>query len=512
MATDEAARLLALFAGNEDFCGTHGEPQWDEEKGKWSIHSSARTLADRVSLQHWEVHLSGERPLGVAPTRRDSSCLWGSIDVDDYAVDALAVARRIELAHLPLLPCRSKSGGLHLFLFLAAAEPARAVQAALRDAAAQMGLAESEIFPKQSELHTDRGDQPNWMVMPYFGALGPPGAGTFGERLREQYGVKPSGGEMTLGEFLRAAEAARTSLRDFRPRRPRVPAATAPSEPPARGDAFADGPPCLQHLATTGVQRGGQNNALFMMGIYYRRAYPDDWKARLEEAAARYLDPPGTVEGVSGVTASLSRDKEYFYTCKKEPMVGFCNVAVCRGREFGVGEAGQYPLIGSISRYGRDPPRWFVDVEGVRVMCSTEQLQNYVHFHRLCMERTDRVYSAMKQGDWLELLTEFLTDRTRGKRWDELLGDRPFEDVDGEWGRRVRGAHYLTLRGLMAHLHREDFREMRRPEVTQRLRDLGGGHYQANIKGRTCNTWWVPGSALAPKPPLPVPRAEEGPL
>ena len=524
---DNAARIMALFSGNEDFCGTHGPPDWDEEKDKWSIQRTARTLADRTTIAHWQQHLVGARPLGVAPTRRDSSCLWGSIDVDDYEVDAMAVCSKVASAKLPLIACRSKSGGLHLFLFLSAPEPARAAQTALRDAAAVLGLSESEIYPKQAELRTERGDQPNWMVMPYFGALGPPGAGTMGGKLREQWGVKPGGGEMTLSEFLRTAEGARCALKDIKPPRPRRASQTNGS---TAATPFADGPPCLQHLAATGIPRGGQNNALIMMGIYYKKAYPDEWRTKLTEANATFLNPPGSEEGLKSAIASLEK-RDYNYTCKKEPMVGHCNVAICRGREHGVGEEGQHPLITSISRYDTDPPLWFVDVEGHRVVATTEQLQNYPLFHRLCMERASRVYAAMRQADWLqvlrdamtgmtpipappdvgeggrflEMLTEFLTNRTRAQRKEDLLSGRPWESLED-------GRHYFSLTPFMQHMRREGERDVRRSSVTQRVEGLGGGHVFWNIQGKGINLWWVPGDAIVGTPAIPVPEVKEGPI
>lgn len=527
--SNDADRLAALFAGNEDYCGTHGEPDWDEEKRKWSIHSTARTMRDQVSTAHWAAHLAGTRPLGVAPTRRDNSCWWGCVDVDDYDVDAIQIVTKLEQAKLPLVPVRSKSGGLHLFLFLPAPEPARAVQSVLGDAAAALGLSGSEIYPKQAELRTERGDQPNWMVAPYFGAAGGEGAGTFGGKLREQVGLKKTGGEMTLGEFLRAAEGARTALRDLHVRKPRAPR-TGTGGTAGGAEPFSDGPPCLQHLAAAGVPRGGQNNALLMMGIYAKRAYPDDWRAKLAEMNSTFLDPPGSEDGLRSAISSLEK-KDYTYTCKKEPMVSHCRVAACRGREYGVGEEGQYPLLHSISRYDTDPPLWFVDVEGCRVVATTEQLQNYPMFHRLCMERASRVYGAMRQADWLgvlrdamggltvipappdvgeggkflELLGEFLTNRTRGQRREDLLGGRPWEDS-------VQKRHYFGLSPLMTFMRREGEKEVRRANVTQRIEGLGGGHVYEEIKGKGCNLWWVPSEAIVATPPLDVPRVEEGPI
>ena len=105
------------------------------------------------------------------------------------------------------MPCVSKSGGLHLFLFLSEGAPAADVRDALRRAAEALGVGECEIFPKQDDLRAD--GTGNWMIMPYFG-------GTYGGKLRLQRGLKKTGAEMTLAEFLTAAESERTTLADLR--------------------------------------------------------------------------------------------------------------------------------------------------------------------------------------------------------------------------------------------------------------------------------------------------------
>ena len=87
---------------------------------------------------------------GVVPIRDDSTCLWGSVDIDKYDIDLIDVVRKVEAAKLPLLPCRSKSGGLHLFLFASEPVPAEAMQDAVRSLALLLDFPDSEIFPSRS--------------------------------------------------------------------------------------------------------------------------------------------------------------------------------------------------------------------------------------------------------------------------------------------------------------------------------------------------------------------------
>jgi hypothetical protein len=141
---DFVQRMMELFAGHPDAHGTHGEPVKDGLK--WDIKSTAKTIRRPVTLRLWQDHLSGKRPLGVITIGPDGTCKWGSIDVDQYDVSLLEIIARVEWHKLPLVPCRSKSGGLHLFLFVTEWHSAAVVQAALRAMAAKLGLGGCEIL------------------------------------------------------------------------------------------------------------------------------------------------------------------------------------------------------------------------------------------------------------------------------------------------------------------------------------------------------------------------------
>ena len=43
---------------------------------------------------------------------------FGALDIDTYPVDHLAILKKCRRFKLPLVVCRSKSGGAHLFLFM----------------------------------------------------------------------------------------------------------------------------------------------------------------------------------------------------------------------------------------------------------------------------------------------------------------------------------------------------------------------------------------------------------
>ena len=66
---------------------------------------------------------------------------------------------------LPLVVCKSKSGGAHVFLFVKESCTAKEMQMKLTEIAAWLGYGDSEIFPKQIELN-QRGTG-NFLNLPY---------------------------------------------------------------------------------------------------------------------------------------------------------------------------------------------------------------------------------------------------------------------------------------------------------------------------------------------------------
>lgn len=505
---------MVLFGGHESAHGTHGVPVKDGLK--WEIKTTARSLREPVTAEMWEKHLAGKRPLGIIPIRSDNTCLWGSIDIDQYAADLLKIVASVEAARLPLVPCRSKSGGLHLFLFLRAAQPAAAVLAALRNVAAQLGFAGSEIFPKQSQILVERGDIGNWMVMPYYGD-------TYGGKIKEQLGLKKTGAEMTVNEFLSTAEKSRVDDKTFQALG-KIAAKPGSSKNKSRGAGpFSNGPPCLQHMASGGFPEGGRNNALFMIGLYHKRADPSNWQHRVELANQGYMKPPLTTDEVAAVFRSLEK-KEYEYTCQNEPMKSHCDAALCRGREFGVGRGGDYPVISGLSKLCTEPPIWFVDVEDKRLEVSTDDLLYYQKFQRACADQLHRFYNSMKQADWVrtlgeasagltlieappdagaagrlkELLEEFLTNRAKGERREDLLRGVSWESEDEK-------RYYFRIRDLQNFVTREGVRDVTRGQLVRLIERLGGGHWFFNVKAKGINCWFIPSGAVSGTPDLDPP-------
>ena len=123
-----------------------------------------------VTDQLWIDHIEGKDPsLGIIPIRDDSKCIWGCIDIDTYPLDHKKIVRKIRELELPVVMCRSKSGGAHVFLFTKEPVQAKLMRDKLQEWAGELGYANCEIFPKQIEIKADRGDTGNFLNLPYHG-------------------------------------------------------------------------------------------------------------------------------------------------------------------------------------------------------------------------------------------------------------------------------------------------------------------------------------------------------
>lgn len=497
---------MVLFEGYHGAHGTHGATERSASKGgKQEIKKSARTVREPVTVELWDQHLRGERPLGVIPIREDNTCLWGVIDVDQYDINHGSLVKELRKRRLPLVLTKSKSGGAHAFLFLNEPVPAEDLRSRLRQISASMGWGDSEIFPKQNQLLADRGDLGNWLNMPYLG----------GDKT-SRFAVKETGSGMTLHEFLRYAEEHRVRLEDVE-----EPADTV-------DESLNDGPPCLQHLADVGFPDGTRNNGLFGLAVFCKKKFGERWKEMLEQYNREYMKPPLESREVNELIQRLER-KDYQYKCKDAPCVNYCNSALCKTRKFGVGGGGRIPTITGVVKLGTgEDTLWFLDVDDHRIMLNTHQLQNYREFQKIAMEQLTIFYmplsavtwasivgdamaqaqytevapEATAQGQFMELLEEFLVDRHRGEKVEDLRLGKPWYDENSK-------KFYFRLRDLMSHLEKAKF-GWGRNVVGRKLEELGGRHF-FNVKGNGINTYWMPDN-FSKKPEVELPPSRVVPV
>jgi hypothetical protein len=479
----DAQRMMDIFEG---YSGSHGVyngvSDTPDEHGK-RIGPDRRTVHSAPTLADFERHLQGVSGLGVVPIRADGTCSWGALDVDDYELDLAGLASRVARLGLPLVPCRSKSGGLHLYLHLSSPAPAKDLIDRLKEYRALLGFGSGvEAFPKQTRLL--EGDAGSWLNLPY------PGIWEGG-----RYAINEAGNALTLAEWFALIDERRATPADLK--KPLPVSADLPQAPP-----------CIQHLTQIGFSPGSRNNGLLALSTYLKKADPDGWESKADVFNQKYIQPPLSRDEVTGIVRSLRR-KDYQYRCSDSPLAQYCNRAACVSRKFGIGSAGNLLRIESISKLDTQPPVFYCQTTNGRVRVTAAQLADPYKFGVAVLEQANAAPALPKTAEWREhihallqtaeiieapadaseegavvaYVQKFCTGRAQAETQAELLLGRPFT-VDGR-------TQFRSI-DLVAFLKRQNV-----AITTQRLwdilRSIGGQALPVKkIKNVCLRIWDIP--------------------
>lgn len=486
-----AERMHALFNG---LGRAYGVYQLDPpKKGVSKRAGRARTMHGEVNLALWEQHLRGEQGLGIVPIRDDGTCAFGAIDIDKYDLDHVALEKSLADIGLPVIPCRTKSGGIHVYAFTREPVSAALMRSRLSEWATAIGFGSSEIFPKQDAL-LNSGDVGNWINMPYFGALTAEGT--------SRWGIF-SGQQMTLEGFLTRAEKCRVTEEQLEQ-------LTIPE-----GEDFVSGPPCLQALARGGFPQGVRNKALFNIIVYLKKRFPDDWQERVQAYNGKFMLPEPLKTNEVAQTVKSAARKDYNYKCNDSPIKEVCNRRLCKKREFGVGQgssgAEDWPfMIDSDAQVIlTDPPYWIVTIDGKRVHLTSEHISSQAAFKKLVINTLHTVPPALKPnifdekmndimkraqpvevpddasaaGELRWYLEQFCTVHPQAQTREELLVGKPWTE---------EGRTYFRSVDFKKFLQANNFRDMTKVQLYAELRELGVQHCQMAIRrGFTIQVWHV---------------------
>ena len=225
-----------------------------------------------LTQAEWDNHLDGKEPsLGIIPIRDDNTCTWGAIDIDVYKqFDHKELVKTIIDKKLPLVVCKSKSGGAHIFLFVKEPCSARDMQIKLTEIAAWIGYGGVEIFPRQIELNSK--GTGNFLNLPYNHPEYP-----------TRYALDDEGNALdNLALFIEHYEKKVVSNLD------KVVIEKAASE--NNNADFKGAPPCLVTLVSQGLTEGNRNQCMFQLGVYLRQRYPDDLENKMDQYNIKYFN------------------------------------------------------------------------------------------------------------------------------------------------------------------------------------------------------------------------------
>lgn len=481
----EILKLMTYFSGLNRAYGLY-QLKNPEIKGD-KILGKPSTVTGEVTEGLWYKHLIGEIGLGIVPIKDGNVCSFGAIDIDIYkGIDIQGLLNNMKRTQMPLVLCRSKSGGLHGFCFVSEPVPAILMRQKLLMMSSYLGFGDAEIYPKQQALLSDRGDVGQWINMPYF---------DFERTTR--FALKEDSSPMSLDEFFKEIESKRWTQKEFD-------AYTLISTP-----EITDGPPCLQNLLNLGFRDGHRNDGLFNLAIYLKKTNASHFEMALDEYNARFVQPPLPSNDIQSIVKSIKK-KEYYYSCNKAPLKGHCNQALCRTRQYGIGMANGRVVLKDLTKYNSMPPIWFINVEEVgRLELMTEDLQSQAKFQRRCMESLSIMPVPVKQEEWqatiqnlmdnvtlievsqdssfkgllFEYLERFCTSRVQARTLDEILLGKPYADDTYHWFR---------LSDFYAFLERLRFKEFKIHQISAMIQEADGKHDFIRIKGKGINVWKIP--------------------
>ena len=427
-----------------------------------------------VTDELWINHLAGKGPaLGIIPITENNDCRWGCIDIDEYNFDHLSLVKSIRNFKFPLVVCRSKSGGAHVFLFTKENIPASLMQSKLKQMSKVLGYEGSEIFPKQTEILVERGDTGNFLNLPYYND-------TKGLR----YAINDEGNSCTLEEFYQLYDKyarEKNAVQEIKIEEKKI------------EEAFPAGPPCLNKLASIGFGEGSRNNALFNVAVYYKQSNPDTWEDEIVKANMKHMNPPLSNSEVQQLIKSVNRKGYDKYRCKDAPINSVCQSGLCRTKRFGVGFGEEeMPVLGSLTKYTSNPPQWFLDVDKTRIELKSEQLYNPGMFALACLDQANQIVPVPKPKDWKQhflkpmmtnlqevepleslnptneitgLLQDWTTNRQSARTMDDVLNKLPYTS---------EGFTYFRMEDFYAFLKKNnwDMDKIKTGNLIKRLEDI----------------------------------------
>lgn len=371
-------RFAQLFAGRTDAYGEYTEgPKRSDGKKK----GVGKTIVGLVNEERFSKHLSGEKRLGLIPIRRDGTVSWFAGDIDDYDIDHQRIVKEIIRLELPLILCKSKSNGAHIFCFVNGTIESADAIALMKKWVKQLGYKSCEVFPKQTKIEGDAIG--NWIHIPYFNSANP-----------DSFAFGLSGEKLSFAEFEQYANAVSPTPEELQELLRKKPGNTGDDKNP-----LAQAPPCIETMFKEGIGDGSRNKSLLHIGIYYLKSDPDNWREKVAETNYKVFSPPLGMDEVSNVSRNIAKAK-YEYLCREEPMCSLCDKELCKTRKWGVGpqQGINYAEIDidRIIKIKSDPPIYYVIIEGETIKMTTEEVLSGAKFRKRIFEISGKMIAMVK--------------------------------------------------------------------------------------------------------------------
>jgi len=354
-------KYIQIFDG---YKGAYGVADWtnvkiDPVSGKkkpdyrWSFEP----FTDQIFIDH----LNGVKSVGIQPTNENSEVKFGLIDIDpnNYEnYDKKFFIDKIQEFKLPLIPIESKSGGLHLFIFMRGFISATLLVSFLSNLLPLFKLKpDTEIFPKQTQLtkDTETGElRPGQFInLPYY-------------KKTERRALNIDGTPFTFEHFILVVEANLVHPDELN----KITEGIDKDIYDGVDEDFSEGPPCLAHLSKImkDPKFDGKDRFMYNYHVFVKLKYPDTWKQKVKNAPVKYFEEQHANawddKTLNAKVRSWARSLKG-YTCTQSPISDHCKKGICVKKKFGVlaGSKGTYPELTNLKKIDLDPePEYEFDV------------------------------------------------------------------------------------------------------------------------------------------------------
>ena len=362
--------FVKLFSGLQENFGKAdmSKVEFDEERNKIKPHYMWAQAS--VTPFHYKQHLDGTISIGIQPCTKEGKASFGCIDVDPENYNNFNIVlllSYIEKYKLPLIACRSKSGGLHLYLFLKVAIDAQTMRDSLASLLLPLELKRTtEIYPKQVELEPDEHGNisGNFINLPYQK-----------EKETTRYALDKNNKSLSLEQFIKRAKESQ-----FNPEELEKLITRCEEEVLKGGDPeFEDGPCCLQRLSKTKLG-DGRDRFMYNYMVFAKKKYKDQWPDKVNEAN-KYFTKPWSLKEINDKIKAWSKDTAG-HTCTDEILEPVCIRHKCVKRKFGIKSDANsiFPLISGLQKIMSTTPRLRFMVEkpdGKSVQCEASSPDNF---------------------------------------------------------------------------------------------------------------------------------------
>jgi len=404
---EEFRKAFTGLERNFGFCNVNNG-YTDPDTGKIKFRSGDYGWSGKpITDKDYQQHLDGTKSIGIQPCNDNGLARFGAIDIDPKVYKNLDVKYYLDIIQekeLPLIPARSKSGGLHLYVFTKELVKAKIIKDFLEEVLFLFKLPiNTEIFPKQTKLgnNTD-GDKinGNFINLPYFNK-------------NERVALSPNGEEMSVELFLNCIELNKQTSDQLK----QISNNIIQKELIGGAEEFKDGPPCLEILSKNKM-KDGRDRFLYNYMVFAKKKYSDNWRDKVLQAGRNYFEFNSTWTDDHIKMKIKTWDKETKgHTCSDELLAPVCVKSECVKRKFGIisDKKINWPLMTNLQKIDFKPdPEYYFTVENKKGESvpvhakDVNKIKDQKELRGLIMAQVDVLPPPIKAMEFYEMINALL--------------------------------------------------------------------------------------------------------